>query len=184
MKRLALIAGLVVIPLAALAIPLTTPMIDGCPTVEALQAYEPPEASQLLARDGSLLAALSPARRRVVPLEWIPDHLSAGYIAVEDRRFWRHGGADFRSMGRALWRVLRSLSFREGFSTIQMQLARNVFPDELPRAKELGRKVCEIHIARRMQRELAREEIMELYLNMIYFGGKRDRVVAAAFGYC
>lgn len=183
MKRLALIAGLVVIPLAALAIPLTTPMIDGCPTVEALQAYEPPEASQLLARDGSLIADLSPQRRRVVPLERIPEHLSAGFIAVEDRRFWRHGGVDFRSMGRALWRDLRSLSFREGFSTIQMQLARNVFPDELPRAKELGRKVCEIHLARRMQKELAREEILELYLNQIYLGDGRYGVEAAALGY-
>lgn len=168
---------------AALLVPLAGPLTTSCPPISALRDYQPPEASHVYARDGSLIADLSPQRRTVVPLERIPARVRDGFIAVEDRRFWSHPGVDLRGVARAVWRDLTSLSFKEGFSTIQMQLARNVFPEQLPRAKKLDRKACEVKLALRMNRELAREEILGLYLNQIYLGDGRYGVEEAARAY-
>jgi penicillin-binding protein 1A len=183
MKRPLLIAGIALAVPAALLIILVVSMSTGCPPVAALRAYEPPEASHIYARDSSLIADLSPQRRTVVPLESVPAIVRDGFIAVEDRRFWSHSGVDLRGVARAVWRDLTSLSFREGFSTISMQLARNVFPEELPRAKKLDRKLCEIRLARQMGKEFSRQEILELYLNQIYLGAGLYGVQAAAEGY-
>lgn len=183
MKRLRLFSIILLLGLVALAVPLAGPMTRECPPVEALLAYQPPEASQVFARDGSLIAALSPQRRTVVPLERIPARVKDGFVAVEDRRFWSHAGVDLRGVARAIWRDITTLSFREGFSTIQMQLARNIFPEELPRAKTLDRKACEVRLAWRMNRELSREEVLGLYLNQIYLGDGRYGVEEAARGY-
>lgn len=183
MKRPLLIAGIALAVPAALAIPLVGPLATECPPVEALREYEPPEASHIYARDGSLIADLSPQRRTVVELERIPEIVRDGFIAVEDRRFWSHRGVDMRGVARAAWRDLTSLSFKEGFSTIQMQLARNVFPEQLPRAKKLDRKVCEVRLAFQMNRQISRDEVLELYLNQVYLGDGRYGVEEAAQGY-
>jgi penicillin-binding protein 1A len=183
MKRPLLIAGLALALPAAALIPLAGPLATDCPPVAALRDYQPPEASHVYARDGSLIADLSPQRRTVVDFERIPEVVSSGFVAVEDRRFWNHGGIDLRGVARAVWRDLTSLSFKEGFSTIQMQLARNVFPEQLPRAKKLGRKLCEVRMALRMDGELTRQEVLELYLNQIYLGDGRYGVEEAAQGY-
>jgi penicillin-binding protein 1A len=115
-----------------------------CPSVDALRNYRPPEATRVFAMDGSLLADLSPERRVVVELDEVPPTVSNGFVAVEDRRFWQHGGVDHARRGRAVWRNVTSLSMAEGFSTITMQLPRNIFPDELPRSDKLRRKLCEV----------------------------------------
>lgn len=156
---------------------------DACASVEALRQYRPPEASRVYAADGTLVADLSPQRRVVVRLEEMPAKLRDGMVAVEDRRFWQHGGVDYRGVARAAWRDLTSLSFREGFSTITMQLARNVFPRALPRAKQLKRKWWEVVLARQIEDEFGKEEILELYLNQIYLGDGLYGVEAAAQGY-
>lgn len=177
---------LLLLPALALAVGACSPPCDGgedCATVEALREYRPPEASRVYAADGSLLADLSPQRRVVVPLDDMPATLKGGMIAVEDRRFWDHGGVDYRGVVRAAWRDLISLSFREGFSTITMQLARNVFPEALPRAKQLKRKWWEVILARRIEDEFTKEEILALYLNQIYLGDGLYGVEAAAQGY-
>jgi penicillin-binding protein 1A len=181
MKRPLLYAGIALAVPLLLLVPLVLPA--GCPPVAALRAYQPPEASHIYARDSSLIADLSPQRRTVVAIERVPARVRDGLIAVEDRRFWSHGGIDLRGVARAVWRDLISLSFKEGFSTIQMQLARNVFPEQLPRAKKLDRKVCEVRLALRMKREFSRREVLELYLNQIYLGDGRYGVEEAAQGY-
>lgn len=183
MKRPLLLIGATLAGVAALLVPLAGPLTTACPPISALRAYQPPEASHIYARDGSLIADLSPQRRTVVALDRIPARVRDGFIAVEDRRFWSHGGVDLRGVARAVWRDLTSLSFKEGFSTVQMQLARNVFPEQLPRAKRLGRKVCEVKLALRMGQELSREEVLGLYLNQIYLGDGRYGVEEAARGY-
>ena len=155
----------------------------GCPSVADLRAYRPPEATRVFAMDGSLVADLSPQRREVLEIGEIPPLLREGVIAVEDRRFWSHGGVDFRGVGRAVWRNLTSLSIREGFSTITMQLARTVFPEQLPMADKINRKVCEVHLAHRIEAELDKREILERYLNQIYLGAGLYGVEAAAQGY-
>lgn len=178
-----IVAAVVVAAPLGLAATLFGPVGPDCPDVAALRDYRPPEASRVFAMDGSLIADLSPQRRVVVDYEEIPAVLRDGLVAVEDRRFWEHGGVDLRGVARAIWRNVTSLSFREGFSTIPMQLARNVFPEQLPRAKKLSRKICEIRLAPRLEDEFSKEDILELYLNQVYLGSGLYGVEAAAEGY-
>src|SRR6266566_1290558 len=102
----------------------------GCPPVEAL-------------KDGKLLARLAPEERIVVPLSAVSPKLVGAFLAVEDQRFYEHNGIDWRRVAGAIWRDFKSFSLREGSSTITMQLARNVSPDSLTRARTLRRKLAE-----------------------------------------
>jgi penicillin-binding protein 1A len=154
-----------------------------CPAVDALVSYRPPEATRLYARDGSLVADLSVERRVVVDLDEVPPVVSNGFVAVEDRRFWEHGGVDARGVARAVWRAAVTLSLREGFSTITMQLTRNVFPDELPRGDRFRRKTCEVLLAGRIEEAFAKRDILRLYLNQVYMGDGMYGVEEAARGY-
>src|SRR5690606_29164248 len=130
--------------------------------VRGLRDYTPPQASRVLAGNGELLAHLAPERRIVVPLSSIPTHVSGAFLAVEDRRFFDHGGIDYRRVIGAAIHDLRVLRFDQGFSTITMQLARNVFPEHLTRAKTVRRKVWEVVIAREMEQEFSKREILEM----------------------
>src|SRR5688500_13633469 len=154
-----------------------------CPSVRALRDYTPPQASRVLDRDGRVLAHLAPERRIVVPLERIPARVAGAFLAVEDKRFFRHDGVDYRRAVGALVRDIQSLSFRQGFSTITMQLARNVFPEHLTREKTLKRKAWEIMLARQIEKEFSKDEILEMYLNQIFLGNGLYGVEAAAQGY-
>jgi penicillin-binding protein 1A len=154
-----------------------------CPSVDALASYRPAEATRVFARDGSVLADLSTERRVVVKLDEVPPTVSAGFVAVEDRRFWAHGGVDVRGIGRAVWRDITSLSLREGFSTITMQLARNVFPRELPRSDRLRRKVCEVRLARQIEAAFPKHDILGMYINQVYMGDGKYGIEEAARGY-
>lgn len=156
---------------------------EGCPSVESLRNFEPAQASRVFDRDGRLLAHLAPERRIVVPLERIPAHVSGAFLSVEDRRFFEHEGVDVRRVFGALVRDVQSLSFRQGFSTITMQLARNVFPEHLTRAKTLRRKLWEVVLARQIENAFSKDEILEMYLNQIYLGNGLYGVEAAAQGY-
>jgi len=154
-----------------------------CPSVGTLRTHQPPQASQLFDGRGKLVAYLSPERRTVVPLARIPAHVSGAFLAVEDKRFYRHGGVDYRRAAGALVRDIQTLSYRQGFSTVTMQLARNAFPEHLSRAKTIRRKLWEIVLARRIERAFTKDEILEMYLNQIYLGQGLYGVEAAARGY-
>ncbi|HEX5727556.1 MAG TPA: PBP1A family penicillin-binding protein [Longimicrobiaceae bacterium] len=154
-----------------------------CPSVAALRDHTPAQASRVYDRHGRLVAHLAPERRIVVPLERIPARVSHAFLAVEDKRFYRHHGVDYRRVAGALARDLQSLSFDQGFSTITMQLARNVFPEHLTRAKTLRRKLWEVVLARQIERAFSKDEILEMYLNQIYLGQGLHGVEAAAQGY-
>ncbi|HSM34922.1 MAG TPA: PBP1A family penicillin-binding protein [Longimicrobiales bacterium] len=167
----------------ALLLPVLVCRADDCPSIEAIAAYHPPEASRVFAADGSILADLSPHRRVVVALEEIAPVLRDGVVAVEDRRFWQHSGVDPRGVVRAAWRNTRSAQLREGFSTLEMQLARNIFPETLPLSNRGRRKVWEVYLASRMDAVLSKEEILERYLNQIYLGSGLYGVEAAAQAY-
>jgi penicillin-binding protein 1A len=156
---------------------------ESCPDVRALRNYTPPQATRVFDGHGNLVAHLAPERRIVIPLERIPAHVAGAFLAVEDRRFFQHRGIDYRRVVGAAVRDLQTLSFEQGFSTITMQLARNVFPEHLTRAKTLPRKAWEIMLAREMEREFGKDEILEMYLNQIYLGGGLYGVEAAAQGY-
>lgn len=155
----------------------------GCPSITALRNYQPPEASKVFAADGSLVADMSPQRRTLVDLDEVPLLVRQGVIAVEDRRFRRHGGVDYRGLARAVWKDATSLSLRQGFSTISMQLVRSVFPNQLPMSRRFSRKVCEVYLASRLQHVMDKEQILGLYLNQVYFGDGLYGIEAASEGY-
>lgn len=157
---------------------------DGCPDVGRLEAYQPGGAPVLLDRTGRPFADLSPPERRMVPLHKLPQHVAQAFLAVEDRRFFAHGGVDWRRVGGATLANLRAGSFEEGFSTLSMQLARNVFPDRLPgQERSPRRKLLEVRVAQEIEARFTKDEILELYLNHIYFGGGARGIQAAADRY-
>src|SRR5918996_4305316 len=91
--------------------------LAGCPSDDELRGFRPSEGSRVLDRSGAVLGRLSYVRRVNVPLARVPRHVRAAFIAVEDRRFYYHGGVDWRSAGRAPVRNLAALGVPEGFST-------------------------------------------------------------------
>ncbi|MBI4409006.1 MAG: transglycosylase domain-containing protein, partial [Gemmatimonadetes bacterium] len=156
----------------------------GCPNVERLASYQPGGASVLLDRAGRPFADLAPVERAVVSLDSLPAYVADAFIAVEDKRFYQHTGVDWRRVVGAALADLRARGFVQGFSTITMQLARNVFPDRLPGARRtLKRKLLEIRVAREIEGKFSKGEILELYLNHIYFGRGAYGIEAAAQHY-
>jgi penicillin-binding protein 1A len=158
--------------------------LSGCPDPGALATYVPGGAPLLLDRDGQVFASLHPLPWEVIPLEELPAVLPQAFVAVEDRRFHRHGGVDwFRVVG-AAFRNFGSEGRPEGASTLTMQLARSVFPDRIPRSdRTLRRKLVEARVARSIERRYGKPRILELYLNNLYLGGGAHGVQAAARHY-
>jgi len=158
--------------------------VRGCPNVDRLAAYQPGGASVLLDAAGRPFADLSPIAHEIVPLDSLPPHVPAAFIAVEDRRFFQHNGVDVQRVAGAVIANVRARAFVQGFSTITMQLARNVWPDRLPgRNRTIRRKVLEIRVARDIERRFTKREILELYLNHIYFGSGAHGIEAASRNY-
>jgi len=158
--------------------------LEGCPDVQVLEELAHDRGAIVLDRRGREVARLHRTERVIVPLDSLPAYVPAAFIAVEDRRFWTHGGIDWRRIGGAALANLRSGRIREGFSTITMQLARNVFPERLPYAeRSLMRKLAEMRVAHEIEARYSKKEILELYLNRIYFGSGAWGIEAAAREY-
>ena len=156
---------------------------EGCPSVERLRSYRPPEPPRIHDADGDLAGQLSGPRRIVVPLDSMSELLRDGYVAVEDQRFYEHGGVDLKGAFRALLTNIRAGGIAEGASTIPMQLARNVFEPEVWGWHKLHRKLAEIRLAREIEDQLDKDEILEIYLNQIYLGDGVYGVETAARHY-
>ena len=158
--------------------------LDGCPNVDRLRAYQPGKASRLLDRHGRVFADLRPVEGATVPLRLIPRHVRDAFLAVEDQRFYAHDGVDWRRVAGAALANLRRGGIEQGFSTVTMQLARNVFPDRIPaRERTLPRKLLEVRVAYEIEDRFDKDEILELYLSHIYFGNGARGVEAAARHY-
>lgn len=110
----------------------------------------------------------------------MPQFYLDAVVAVEDHRFFQHGGFDILATGRALWNDLKSLSFEEGGSTITQQLAKNLY---FTQEKKLTRKVAEVLVAFDLEKNYSKKEILELYLNSIYFGNGCYTVASASRSY-
>ncbi len=155
-----------------------------CPDVRKLAAFQPGGAPLLLDRHGEVFADLAPAERRVVPLSSLPGQVAQAFLAVEDKRFYEHRGIDWTRVGGAVLADLRSGDLAQGFSTLTMQLARNVFPERIPGEEQTTRrKLLEIRVAQEIEARYSKEEILELYLNHIYFGNRARGIEAAARQY-
>jgi penicillin-binding protein 1A len=149
-----------------------------------LDRFVPENASVVVDRHGVELARLYAVKREIVPLDSLPVYVPQAFIAIEDRRFRNHGGIDWRRALGSAWRNLRSLQIEEGFSTITMQLARNAFPDRLPyRERTIARKLAEMRVATLIEERYTKDQILELYLNQIYFGSGAWGIAAAAQEY-
>jgi len=130
--------------------------------------YAPPsQATRIYAENGELIASLYRENRQIVPLTDVPSLLQQAVMAIEDERFYSHRGIDLRGIARALWRNFRAGELVQGGSTITQQLARNLF---LTQERAVSRKVAEILLALEIERRLTKEEILERYLNQVYFG--------------
>ena len=149
---------------------LATCGFQGCPTGTDIRAYRPSEGGRIVDRRGQTLGRLRPVRRVNVPLAKVPLHVRQAFVATEDRRFFDHNGVDWRGVLRAVAVNLRALGVREGFSTITMQLARNTFAVERQGERSLAKKMLELRLSRLIEQSLTKEQILELYLNVIYLG--------------
>jgi penicillin-binding protein 1A len=156
---------------------------DNCPNVEVLRSYQPRQTSKLFAADGSFLAELGLERRTVLRLSEIPKPVREAFIVTEDKRFYQHHGVDWRRVGGSVVADVLRGGFAQGFSTITMQLARNIFPESITRQKSLVRKLKEAQVAREIETKFPKDTILELYLNQIYLGNGAYGVEAAAERY-
>jgi penicillin-binding protein 1A len=148
--------------------------------------YDPPAPLQtafVFDSEGRLIARVTAEERRtVVPLRRIPEQVRQAFLAAEDERFYRHMGVDPIAILRALWEDLTGGRFQGG-STITQQLVRNTSEPYVGRERTLWRKLREAVMAVRLERRFSKDEILEMYLNQIYFGEGAYGVEAASQEY-
>lgn len=137
------------------------------PTGLDISQYSPTEATKVFSADGVILADVYEENREIVPITDIPDDLRRATVAIEDSRFYNHIGVDPRGIARAVVENLRRGRMSQGGSTLTQQLARNVY---LSREKSISRKLQEVILALKIERNYSKEQILELYLNQVYYG--------------
>jgi penicillin-binding protein 1A len=164
-------AGVVVLALAALVL---TPTL---PSVDELGEGQLKVPLRVFGADGNLLAEFGEEKRVPVKIDAVPELLVKAILAAEDHNFYDHYGVDFLGIVRAAWNNLRTKSASQGASTITMQVARNFF---LSPEKTYTRKFKEALLAFKIERELSKPEILELYINKIFLGHRAYGFAAAA----
>jgi penicillin-binding protein 1A len=150
----------------------------GLPGVADLKTYQAPQVTRVLARDGTVLAEIFTQRRTVVSLASLPAHVKLAVLAAEDAGFYEHEGLNYWGIARAMAVNVRAGSARQGGSTITQQVVKNLLLNTHERT--FSRKVREALLARRLEQELSKDDILELYLNNIYFGRGRYGIEEAA----
>ncbi len=178
-----LLLGVVAMALGLLAFWLAGVVLDPMlPPVQSVAEYRKSavQTSRVYAADGSLLAEFHLERRTLVGPGDLPRHVRLAAVAAEDGDFYTHEGLDFFGMIRAFIVNVRDGRFSQGASTITQQVARTFY---LSADKTLTRKLLEVFLARKLERHLSKDEILELYLNQIYFGHGRYGIAEAASYY-
>lgn len=164
-------AGVVLLALVALILTPTLPAIDD------LSDRRLKVPMRVYTADGELIAEFGEEKRIPVTIEQIPDQLVHAILAAEDHSFFYHQGVDFLGIARATWANLRAQRSAQGASTITMQVARNYF---LSPEKTYTRKLKEVLLAFKIERELTKKEILMLYINKIFLGHRAYGFAAAA----
>jgi penicillin-binding protein 1A len=131
---------------------------------------------RIFSRDGLLIEEIGSSRRVLITIDEVPDHVVNAFIAAEDRRFWVHPGIDYRGILRALFQLVTTGDVEAGGSTLTQQLARSYF---LNLDQTIDRKFKEISLAVRIEQEFTKQQIMELFLNKMFFGQRAYGVSAA-----
>ena len=147
------------------------------PQIRSLETFKPDAVTRIYSADKVLLAELFLEKREPVPLEKIPGLLTAALVATEDRKFYKHSGVDLKGIARAIIKDIKAGEFVEGASTITQQLSKTLF---LTPRKTVVRKLREAILAFQLERRYTKDEILELYLNQVYFGSGAYGVESAA----
>jgi penicillin-binding protein 1A len=150
------------------------------PSIDRLSDIEPAATTRIIARDGVVLARLYDKDRVYVSITDIPPVMRQAIVATEDERFYQHHGVDIRGIVRAALANYHHERITQGASTITQQLARNLF---LTNEQTIGRKIEEAMLAMQIERYYTKDEILERYLNLIYFGAGAYGVQAASHAY-
>ncbi len=150
------------------------------PTFDSFQDYQPSLVSRVYADNGEIIGQFFIERRLYTPYAQIPKTLIQAVIAVEDTRFLEHPGLDLVGIGRAAWTNLKKGGRFQGASTITQQLARALF---LSPERTYSRKIKELLLALKMEWVLTKDQILEMYLNQIYFGHGAYGIAAATLTY-
>src|SRR5512142_1997101 len=169
---LAVSLAMVAAGVAALTVVLLWPNL---PSLDALTDYRPKVPLRVYSADGDLIGEFGEEKRAVVKIKDVPRVMKAAILAAEDDRFYQHGGVDYSGVVRA---ALANLQGRkEGASTITMQVARTFF---LSREKTIARKVSEMLLSLKIEANLTKDQILELYINQIYLGQRAYGFASAA----
>lgn len=146
------------------------------PDLETITDYKPKVPLRIYTADNALIGEFGEERRSVIAIKEIPAYLKNAVVAIEDERFYEHGGVDYWGVLRATLANLRG-RLSQGASTITMQVARNFF---LTNEKSFSRKIYEILLAWKIESNLSKEQILELYMNQIYLGQRAYGFASAA----
>ncbi|PPC85458.1 MAG: penicillin-binding protein 1A, partial [Methylotenera sp.] len=170
-----LVGGLTVSAMAALAVTLIYPTL---PSLDALTNYKPKLPLRVYSADGFLISEFGEERRAFVSIDKVPQNLKDAVLAIEDRRFYQHGGVDTKGILRAIKNNVTGKS-HEGASTITMQVAKNFFTTP-GNKRTMVTKVKEALLALKIEKTLSKDQILELYLNQIYLGQRSYGFAAAS----
>ena len=149
----------------------------GLPEAETIQDIPLQVPLRIFSRDGRLISEIGSRRRVLISYDEVPEHVVNAFVAAEDRRFWEHPGIDYIGIFRALFQLLTTGEVEAGGSTLTQQLARDYF---LNLDRTTDRKFKEISLAVRLEQEFTKQQIMELFLNKMFFGQRAYGVSAAA----
>ncbi len=147
------------------------------PSLDALTDYRPKVPLRIYTSDHVLIGEFGEERRDIVHFKEVPDSLKKAILAIEDARFYDHGGVDLTGIARAGFVALTNGHASQGASTITMQVARNFF---LSSEKTYTRKIYEMLLAYRIERALTKDQILEVYMNQIYLGQRAYGFASAA----
>ena len=150
------------------------------PKISLLRDYRPPIASQILSKDGAILAQIGIQNRELIPIDKIPKFIVNSFLAAEDSKFYQHQGIDYQGIFRAALANLRAGGIVQGGSTITQQVAKSLL---LSSRKSFLRKIKEAILAQRIEEQFTKEEILFLYLNEVYLGGGYYGIKSAFKGY-
>jgi len=171
------VLGLCGVLVAALGLALIWPKL---PELSAMTDYQPRMPLRIYTSDHVLIGEFGQERRNVLRFHEIPDVMKAAVLAAEDDRFYEHGGIDWMGVARATLTNLVTLSKRQGASTITMQVARNFY---LSAEKSWTRKLFELPLTLKIEHNLSKDQILELYMNQIFLGHRAYGFAAAARTY-
>lgn len=155
-------------------------LVDLPQDLSSLRTWRPPTSARVYGSDGALIDEFYLERRIWVPLSELSTVTQRAFIAAEDRRFYRHHGVDYQGIARALWTNLQAGGVAQGGSTITQQLVKNIL---VGNERSYERKLKEAALALRLERELSKDELLELFVNYIYLGAGNYGVEAAAQDY-